>query len=259
MIGIIGIGHIGKTLLDGLLNGTDLGNQFSVYDVNEEVLKKYEDNKAVKIHTSNKDVVKESDIIFLCVKPYQFEELTLQLNDHLRDEQLIVSVAPDFSLASLQQMFSHKKVMRMMPSTMMQVKRGVIAISKTVEVKETDTAKFQLLMQDMGYLFWTDERGINQTIGVAGSGIAFAYQLIEAMGQGGVYNGLNAEEAYKMAAETLIGAGEMLLKTNEHPAKLRDQVCTPGGLTIQGITKLEELGFKHAVIEAVKATYQKEE
>jgi len=147
----------------------------------------------------------------------------------------------------------------MMPSTMMQIRRGVIALSKAHDVGEIETGKFNLLMEDMGYLYWTNEAGINQTIGVAGSGIAFAYQLIEAMGQGGIYNGLNAEEAYKMAAETLIGAGEMLLKKNEHPAKLRDHVCTPGGLTIKGITKLEELGFKHAIIEAVKATYQKEE
>ncbi len=259
MIGIIGIGHIGETLLDGLLSLNDFDKQFSIYDVNKETIKKYEHLKKVKIYENNEQVVRNSEIIFLCVKPSQFEELALELKQHMRGEQLIVSVAPDFSLASLQQMFSHQKVMRMMPSTMMLVKRGVIAVSKTVDVDETLTEKFQLLMQGMGYLFWTDERGINQTIGVAGSGIAFAYQLIEAMGQGAIYNGLTAEDAYKMAAETLIGAGEMLLKTNEHPAKLRDNVCTPGGLTIQGVTKLAELGFSHAVIEAVKATYQKEE
>ena len=259
MIGIIGVGHIGEALISGFLSGGDLGNKLSIYDVNNQVLEKYINNDAVKINVCNEDVVKNSEIIFLCVKPHQFKEVALELAGNLNKNQMIISVAPDFCLASLQEMFSHQKVIRMMPSIMIQIRRGVIAISKTDEVNETDSAKIQLLMQDMGYLYWTDELRINQTIGVAGSGTAFAYQMIEAMGQGGVHNGLDAKEAYKMAAETLIAAGEMLLKTNEHPAKLRDHVCTPGGLTIQGIVKLEELGFKHAVIEAVKATYQKEE
>lgn len=259
MIGIIGVGHIGSTLLDGLLSGINMEDTFAVYDANPHMLDKYKDNDSVFIKKTNIDLLKTSDTIFLCVKPEQFNNLALELKGSIKEDQLLVSVAPNFSLDSLQKMFSHKKVMRMMPSTAMKVKRGVIALCKAEDVEETDVKKFQLFMEDMGYLFWTSEAGINQTIGVAGSGIAFAYEMIEAFGQGGIHNGLDAKDVYKMAAETLISAGEMLLKSNEHPAKLRDDVCTPGGLTVKGVSKLEELGFRHAVVEAVKATYQKEE
>lgn len=259
MIGIIGVGQIGGALLSGFIHDSSLKETFSIYDVNQDQLSKYKAFNGVQIESHLTDVVKHSEIIFLCVKPYQFDQLASDIKEQLKEHQMLVSVAPNFSLTSLIKMFDHSKFIRMMPSTAMKVQRGVIALSKSAGVEQKDLAKLNLLMQGMGYLYWTKEEGINQTIGVAGSGIAFAYEMIEAMGQGGIYNGLNSKEAYKMAAETLVGAGEMLLKMDEHPAALRDQVCSPGGLTIKGISVLEEYGFKRSVIEAVKATYQKEE
>jgi pyrroline-5-carboxylate reductase len=257
MIGIIGIGNIGSALLKGLLNDQTNDYKYAIYDVFEESTSPFLEDEKVKVKTSNIEVFKDSKYVFLCVKPYHFDKVASEVKDVLKEEQVLISLAPNFSLDTLKEMFNHSRVVRMMPATSMQVNRGVIALSKSSFVEETDKVQLDILLANMGYLYWTKEEGINQTIGVAGSGIAFGFSMIEAMGQGGIANGLKAEEAYRMAAETLVGAGEMVLRMRKHPAQLRDGVCSPGGLTIKGVAKLEEKGFKSAVIEAVKETYYK--
>jgi len=257
MIGIIGVGHIGSALLEGFIKDQTTDHSLYIYDVFKESTRPYGDHKRVFIKETNKEVVKESKYVFVCVKPYHFDRVASEVKDMLSQDTVLISLAPNHSLESLRTMFSHEKIVRMMPSISMRVQRGVIALSKTSEVDDKEKIELDLLLNDMGYLYWTKEEGINQTIGVAGSGIAFAFEMIEAMGQGGIANGLKATDAYKMAAETLVGAGELYLETKEHPAKLRDAVCSPGGLTIKGVSKLEEKGFKSAVIEAVLSTYLK--
>jgi len=93
MVGLIGIGHIGEALLEGLLNSEKDNNKFLIYDLNVEVLNKYNHHEAVYVKSSNVEVVKGSEVIFLCVKPNQFEDLALEIKTHLTDDQLIVSVA----------------------------------------------------------------------------------------------------------------------------------------------------------------------
>ena len=101
------------------------------------------------------------------------------------------------------------------------------------------------------------EKLIDAGSAVSGSGPAFAAMFMEAMADGGVICGLPRQTALEFAARTLIGTAELMLQTGDHPGKMKDAVCSPGGSTIQGIRALEEGGFRSAVIEAIVKTWEK--
>ena len=98
---------------------------------------------------------------------------------------------------------------------------------------------------------------IDAATGLAGCGPAFVYQMIEAMADAGVGLGLTREQALQMAAQTFQGASQMVLETGEHPANLRDAVCSPGGSTIAGVNRLEQVGLRGDIIAGVEAAYKR--
>ncbi|MDP7112937.1 MAG: pyrroline-5-carboxylate reductase dimerization domain-containing protein, partial [Myxococcota bacterium] len=102
-----------------------------------------------------------------------------------------------------------------------------------------------------------DERHMNSCTGLAGCGPAFAFKIIEALAEGGVKMGLPRDASRTMAAQVLRGAADLVLETGRHPAALKDEVTTPGGCTIDGITKLEARGLAIALIEAVEVSSTK--
>jgi len=142
-----------------------------------------------------------------------------------------------------------------MPNTPMEVLQGTMIMSKDEGTEnEDDINQINSIIEKLGKVYWVDECLLKATIGIAGSASAFVYMLLESLGNGGISNGLSKEVAYEMAAQTIKGAGEMYLQTKEHPGILKDQVCSPGGITIKAVQVLEELGFRNAIIKAVKET-----
>ena len=102
-----------------------------------------------------------------------------------------------------------------------------------------------------------DEAYLPAVTGISGSGPAYVYMFIEALADGAVKYGLPRAKAYQMAAQTVLGSAKMVLETGKHPGQLKDEVCSPGGTTIAGVSALEEWGFRNAVIKAEDASYEK--
>ena len=115
-----------------------------------------------------------------------------------------------------------------------------------------DSALTEQILGAVGIVTRVPEKLLDAVTGLSGSGPAYVYTIIEALSDGGVLEGLTKEQSILLAAQTLAGAAEMVLRTGLHPAVLRDQVTSPGGTTIAGLATLEEKGLRSALIECVR-------
>ena len=98
---------------------------------------------------------------------------------------------------------------------------------------------------------------VDGVVCASGSSPAYVYMFIEALADSVVKYGIKRDDAYKMVAQTVLGSAKMVLESGEHPAVLKDKVCSPGGTTIQAVSALEENGFRNALIKATDACYDK--
>ena len=97
------------------------------------------------------------------------------------------------------------------------------------------------------------EKLMDVVVSVSGSSPAYVFMFIEAMADAAVADGMPRQQAYKFAAQAVMGSAKMVLETGKHPGELKDMVCSPGGTTIEAVRVLEEKGFRSSVIEAMKA------
>ena len=209
----------------------------------------------------NKEVAEKSDVIFFGVKPQMLksmiEEIAPILNKR-ETEFMIVSMAAGVSIASIEEMLGKNyPIIRIMPNTPVEVNKGVILYCTNESVSSDREALFNDAMKNAGLIDKIDEKLIDAASAVSGCGPAFCYMFMEALADGAVLSGLPRDKALLYAARTLSGAAELLEKSGKHPGLLKDNVCSPGGSTIEGVKKLEDNGFRASVIEAVEASYRK--
>ncbi|CAK9815576.1 Pyrroline-5-carboxylate reductase 2 [Anthophora quadrimaculata] len=200
---------------------------------------------------SNGPVVDYGDILILSVKP---QVVPMVLPDLKNYNKLLLSIAMGVPLASLEKaMPNGTPVIRVMPNTPALVGCGatVYARGKNAGDKEAEIA--EKLFSSVGLCEEVPENLIDPVTALAGSGPAYVYMMIEALADGGVKMGLMRPIAYKLAAQTVLGAGTMVRDTNMHPGQLKDDVASPAGSTITGIHYLEQHGLRSAIIGAVEA------
>jgi len=206
-------------------------------------------------------VFEEAAVIFLGVKPYQICPLLEEFQDVLsqRSNLLLVSMGAGLELEQMVSVVKNERVglIRIMPNTPVAIGQGVISLTRSQAVTDQQLAQVKQLLAGAGALYEIEERLMDAATAVAGCGPAFVYQMIEAMADEGVALGLPREQALQMAAQTFQGASQMVLETGEHPARLRDEVCSPGGSTIAGVNRLEQVGLRGNIIAGVEAAYKR--
>lgn len=206
-------------------------------------------------------VFQEAEVIFLGVKPYQICPLLEEYQGILdqRSNLLLVSMAAGLELEKMAHMVQNDQLglIRIMPNTPVAIGQGVISLARSQAVTDQQVAKVNQLLSGAGALYEIEEKLMDPATAVAGCGPAFVYQMIEAMADAGVSLGLTREQVLQMAAQTFQGASQMVLETGEHPARLRDAVCSPGGSTIAGVNRLEQVGLRGDIIAGVEAAYKR--
>ena len=210
--------------------------------------------------SSNDEIFAEADVIFLGVKPAQFSDLLSQYQTILekRESLLLISMAAGLTLERLVILIpSQHRIIRMMPNTPASIGQGVISYALSSNCRTEDSELFCQLLTKAGLLVELGEGLIDAATGLAGCGPAFVYLFIEALADAGVQTGLPRETAMKMAAQTVVGAGQLVLESQEHPGVLKDQVCSPGGSTIAGVASLEAHAFRGTVMDAVHQSYKR--
>ena len=259
IIGVIGLGNMGSVIATILAKETT--NTLLLANRTAEKAKKLAvilDATAV----SNREVFERADIIFIGVKPHQIQKLLEENNEILekRESIILISMAAGVTLEQLELMtdIRHRWI-RMMPNTPLEVAEGVISFSLGENVTTSDKEEFVRLLQSAGLLVELPESQIDAATALAGCGPAFVYIFIEALAEAGVSMGLSREVALQLATQTVKGSASMVGETKEHPAVLKEKVCSPGGSTIAGVISLEQTGFRSSVIEATRRAKQRTE
>ena len=197
--------------------------------------------------------------IFLAVKPQMMRQALSPLRKYLRENKpLLITMAAGLEISTIQDFAGTElPVIRIMPNTPVQVGRGMTLYCCNDLVDEETLEDFLDDMAFTGHMDELPEHLIDAAGVVSGCGPAYMYMFAEALADGAVACGVPRQKALEYAAATLAGAGEMLLQTGEHPGKLKDNVCSPGGSTIAGVNVLEERAFRGAVMDCVKAAYKR--
>ena len=257
-IGFIGLGNMGASLAKAVLQAK-MGAQILLANRSQAKVDAFIADFGGQA-SSNDEIFAEADVIFLGVKPAQFSDLLSQYQIILekRESLLLISMAAGLTLEKLASLIpSQHRIIRMMPNTPASIGQGVISYALSSNYRAEDSDLFCQLLAKAGLLVELGESLIDAATGLAGCGPAFVYLFIEALADAGVQTGLPREIALKMAAQTVVGAGQLVLESQQHPGVLKDQVCSPGGSTIAGVASLEAHAFRGTVMDAVHQAYKR--
>lgn len=257
-IGFIGAGNMGFPLLQSAVKLCGKENvifRCASEKSNQKICKSTE----VEFAKTLDELVEISEIVVLAVKPQFFSDILPVIKENTFEGQLVISLAPGITIDYLKKQTGGKaKVVRTMPNTPAQVREGMTAICYGEGLfTEEEKNMVSGLFCAVGKTVELPERLMDASIVASGSSPAFMYIFMEALADASVKYGIPRTQAYEMVAQTMIGAGKMLLETGEHPGKLKDNVCSPGGTTIAGVTALEEAGLRNAIMKACDACYEK--
>ncbi len=246
-----------------MIGGIIKANLFSpenvmVGDLNEKNLADCAKKYGVKTTTDNNEVAKAADILILSVKPNLYPVVIKGIKDQVKENVIIVTIAAGKAISGTEEMFGRKlKVVRVMPNTPALVGEGMAALSPNEIVTKEETGEIVSIFESFGKAEIVPEKLMNAVTSVSGSSPAYVYMFIEAMADAAVLDGMPRAQAYKFAAQAVLGSAKMVLETGMHPGALKDMVCSPGGTTIEAVSVLEEKGLRAAVMAAMKSCTKK--
>lgn len=258
-IGFIGCGNMATAMIKGILDSKKVTAQEIIASAKSAKTKeKISTELGIVLAEDNASVVKFADVVVLAVKPVFYEEVICEIKEAVREEQIILTIAPGKTLEWLRDRFGKDvKIIRSMPNTPAMVKEGMLGLCKNTFVTEEEMSMVCSLCESFGKAEVVPERLMDVVVGVSGSSPAYVFMFIEALADAAVADGMPRAQAYTFAAQSVLGSAKMVLETGMHPAVLKDMVCSPGGTTIEAVRVLEEKGMRSAVIEAAKACVKK--
>lgn len=259
-IGFIGMGNMGSAMLLGMLDTFET-DELVFTRKNEEEGRKFSEKTGVEYVRSNQELVEKSKYLILAVKPQIFSSVLPEIKKEVTEEKIVISIAAGITIWDIKKDLGEKtRIVRALPNTPALVKEGMSGVCfDESDYTEEEKGTIRRMFESFGKMQIVEERLINAVICASGSSPAYVYLFIEALADSAVKYGLPRQTAYEMAAQTVLGAAKMVLETGEHPGKLKDAVCSPGGTTICGIAALEEYGLRNCIWKASDACYEQAE
>ncbi len=257
-IGFIGAGAMAEALAGGLLASGVARERILASDVDEARRRAFAGRLGVATGADNAEVVRQSDIVVLAVKPGAVAPVLAELRRAATGELarvLWISVAAGVPLAALEAgLAARVRVVRAMPNTPALVRAGATGLHGNAAATAEDRLAARALFEGVG-IAWEapDESQLDAVTGLSGSGPAYLFAFLEALIEAGASAGLPRDAAERLAKQTAYGAARLALESERSPAELRQQVSSPGGTTLAGMARLEALGFARALREAVAA------
>ncbi len=253
-LGFIGTGNMASAIMGGVINKELIpANEIIGADLFAPGRERVKAQFGINVTASNKEVVENADVIILSVKPQFYADVISEIKDVVKDNQIIITIAPGKTLAWLAEQFGKDvKIVRTMPNTPAMVGEGMTAACPNEHMTEEEIAYAKTILESFSKVEIVPERLMDTVTAVSGSSPAYVYMFIEALADAAVLGGMPRPQAYKFAAQAVLGSAKMVLETGKHPGELKDMVCSPAGTTIGAVRVLEEKGFRSAVIEATK-------
>lgn len=248
-IGIIGFGNMGQAIVKGFLK-KQIKHHIYVSGKNYEKLLLNAKRFDVNPCDSNEDVIKMADMLIIAVKPYQIDEVIKPLS-HLMNGKIIVSIVASYTFDKYQSVLGDNHYVVTIPNTPISVGEGVLVCQDKHALNQKELKTFEEVFKPISDIFYVPENKLSITGTIAGCTPAFTAMYLESLGDAGVKYGLSRSEAYALCAKMLKGVGSMYLDNPKHPGMMKDEVCSPGGTTIKGVSALEKAGFRGTVISAI--------
>ncbi len=257
-IGFIGGGNMGEALIKGLIKGTFPAADVLVAEPVEGRRLQLKERYGIDARPGAAEVVAASEVVVLAIKPQIVPQVMPEVAKAFDQGKLLISIAAGVTSQTLEDYLpAAARVVRVMPNTPALVGAGAAAICRGRHAGEDDLLTARHLFEAVGIVRVASESQMDAVTGLSGSGPAYVYTVIEAMAAGGVQQGLTMDVALALAAQTVLGAAKLVQESGEHPAVLRDKVCSPGGTTIAAVKALEEKGLRAALMEAVAQAAQR--
>ena len=243
-----------EAFIKGLLHGGFPVEDIHFFEPNEARRDLMIERYGISCCENNTELVKISNIVLLATKPQILEKVLHDVVPAFSDEKLLISILAGVTTTTIEaELGGQPRVVRAMPNTPALAGRGAAALCPGMNINQEDRRVAQHLFELVGIALWVEEGQMDAVTGLSGSGPAFVYTFVEALTAGGVQEGLRLDIAHALAVQTVVGAAHLVLETGEHPALLREKVCSPAGTTISAIRVLEERGLRAMMMEAVGA------
>jgi len=256
-IAIIGGGNLGTAIAEGLTKSGFTEPKYIVITKRNVDTLKYMEEKGIMVSKNNKEAVQYADLVLLCVKPFQVDDVMEEIKDALTEKHVLVSVVTGVSIEQISKGFQKKTVVvRAMPNTAIAIQESMTCISHG-EISKDQLKYVEDMFNQLGEVVTIDEKLMDASTVLGACGIAYALRFIRANIQGGIQIGFDAKTATLIASQTVKGAAELLIQTGHHPEQEIDKVTTPKGCTIAGLNEMEHQGFSSSLIKGIVVSYQK--
>lgn len=252
---VLGAGNMGAALIGGMLKAGVVAAENLTATTRSEssAVKLAERFSIVATAGGNRDAARLADIVILAVKPTSIAKVIHEIRDELREDQLLISLAASLPLAVIEsEVRLSMPVFRAMPNIPVVLEEGAIGICHNSIATRAQRDLVESVFRAVGIVAWVEDEQMDAVTALSGSGPAYVYIFIEAMIAAGLKMGLSRDVSARLAEQTVLGAAKHVRDSGLHPAILRDQVITPGGVTIAAIHELERHGLRSMLISAIE-------
>ena len=260
-LAFIGCGVMAEAIIAGLLRKKLVGPEQITGSHprqarREEMHVKY----GIEMFEHNRDVVPDSSMLVLAVKPQRLHRVLEELKGSLVKEQLVVSIVAGAKIATISEELLHASIVRTMPNTPAQIGEGVTAWTASAEVNETQQQQVCAMLEALGKVVRVEnEHQIDMATALSATGPTYIFLVMEALIDAGVHMGFSRHVAQELVHQMMLGAVLFARESHKHPAELRNMVTSPGGTSAEAIYQMEKGSLRTVLSKAVWAAYQRAE
>ena len=256
--GFIGTGNLGGSVVRGLFNAKFLNSENSfISEPNENLAKNFKENYGANIVSNNVEIVNKVDVVFIAVKPYLMTEVLTGIKDALSRNKLVISLAAGYTTKMMADIAPDCRFIRVLTNTPAALNAATSTISMGNNATDDDMEAVKKIFSLIGSASVINEKFMDLSTALAGSGPAFFYAVASAFAKGCEKIGLDKDVSILMSAQTMLGAAKMLLDSGKDPQTLIKEVTTPNGCTYEGLKYMDEHNAEDILAETMIVTTQR--